>query len=284
MSANCFITYLPPAGKFHTDAYVENLRRNPTKCETITFSEVEEFNPRLKLKCSVELPELADVKHQNGINFGYNNLCFFLAWAFAWKMNFDHFIYGECDIRVKNPPDGHWDEVIFKQFFDDPRHLIVGGHMMLYNVFNSDQETARRATDLMTKWNPNMQGTQVERNKFIPCYGNKSQADGSGSCVCVNGAGAVYSVAGLRMLFPELQSPDDNMTKVSLAKKSQPFDFEIGKRIWEKFKADAFDVVGHLPCIFSSYGSVLSSEDERLEMLRSGRVVLTHQVKGNVIE
>jgi hypothetical protein len=66
-----------------------------------------------------------------------------------------------------------------------------------------------------------------------------------------------------------------------LAAQSFAWDFAIGDRLWQKMGHNAYDCVAHLDCIYSSYGDVLTSESDRLNMLRTGEAVLVHQVKSS---
>lgn len=291
----CVIAYLPPA-RFNTAAFLENLRRNPPANPLITFSDdpsltVEwAFPPTVRMKKSIELPELMDRQH------GVANLAFYLAFGQAWNWNFTHFLYAEADIRVRSVPIQTsattsvvmpWDEQLLCQFMDAQKEsegeLILAGSLMLDNPFGSDPETAQRARDLLAKWNPNLSSRDPkERNKPIVCRAQRGVKDNTSMVGC-NGAGAIYSVAGLRELFPEIKEHNDFATFVTLAKDSLPFDHEIGKRLWQRHKAGAFDRCAHLPGIFSSFQDQVSTEEERLSMLRSGACVLVHPIKSNTI-
>lgn len=282
--------YLPPP-RFNTLAFLENLKRNPPAHELVTFSDDPSFKPTVLMKRSIEIPSLKEKQH------GIANLAFYLAFGIAWKRGFTHFLYAEADIRVRSVPIQTssttsvampWDEQILCQFNEAQSEravpLIVGGHMMLHNPFKPDPETAQRANELLAKWNPKLTSGDVkERNREVPVYGARKRKAEEGSGVGCNGAGAIYSVEGLRTLFPEIKEPGDTATMVGLAG-GWPFDFETARRNWRMHKAGAFDRVAHLSCVFSIFGDTLSTEQERMDMLRSGQRVLIHQCKSEIAE
>jgi hypothetical protein len=57
---------------------------------------------------------------------------------------------------------------------------------------------------------------------------------------------------------------------------------EIGGRLWKVFAEDTFDFLGHLDTIYSGYGDILTTEEERMNLLRSGKVVAVHQIKSDI--
>jgi hypothetical protein len=188
----------------------------------------------------------------------------------AIKQGASHVLLVEDDVRVRGKG---WDEKIFAEFFNNPNPILIGGSVVVYNPSNSNLAALRRWEELIK--------SNTRRNFPIPTYGTKGAADGSGTAVFVNGAGGVYSIDAIKMLFPNLMTPGATF---DLAVNDCAWDFSIGFRIWEKFKEHAYDLVGMINCIFSGYGDVLTSELDRLQMLRSGDVCLVHQVKSKVVE
>lgn len=286
--------YLPPV-RFNTLAFLENLKRNPPAHELVTFSDTPDFNgfkPTVLLEVNKPIeetfPDLKDAKH------GFANFVFYLAFLKAWKSGFTHFVLLEADVRVSNrcgnyPDSLKWDGILLEQFKNAQAErnveLILGGSMMLENPFRADVETKDRALALLEKWNPNLGSRDPkERNKPIVCRAQRGSKDKTSMIGC-NGAGAIYSVAGLRSLFPEIKNfSGATETIATLAKDAMAYDFEIAKRLWQKHKAAAFDYCAHLSAEFSSFGDSVSTEEERMAMLRSGACVLIHPCKSNVVE
>lgn len=259
----CSITYLPPPTFGNSPSFLENLIRYPTLSPLVCFSDHDYGLDVIRLKAS---PEAA----KDGANpFAVNNACFFTALRIADRQGYDYFCYLESDCRVGKP---RWDAALFDEFFDDPRPLICGGSMVVYNPANSGPVGWQKWCELCNRHNGD------EKNRAIPTYGWKGAADASGSCVFVNGALGVYSVAWLKQLFPEVLK--DGQTLIE-AQRSKPWDLQIGLNIWEKFGVESYEVVGHMTSIFSSYGDVLTTEAQRVQWLREGRYVAVHQVKSN---
>lgn len=287
------IAYLPPetSGKFHTSSFLENLRKNPPRYPLVTFSEVADFKPNLQLKRSPEIPDLMRPNEQ-GLTFGVNNLIFMLAFGFAWRMGYSDMLYLEADVRVRGKD---WDVPIFESFYADPNPNYVSGTIACYNPCNTDRKFWLRYCELISRFNKGGKDTKAERNFPIATwgwkgdlppltFGSKGAANNTGSSVFVNGAGGIYSIGALRTLFPELQHHDDNETKVTLARDIAPWDMEIGKRLFTMFRDQVFDVVHHNPHVYSTYSDTITTEDERLAMLRAGAVNLIHQVKSPIME
>lgn len=195
--------------------------------------------------------------------WGINNLTYFTALRIAIRNGYTHILYLEADCRVGRK---EWDNVVFEEYFSQPQSLICGGTLVTYNPSCAGPEGFHRWNKLMEK--------NTRRNFPISCFGFKGAADSSGSSVFPNGALGIYDLAWMQKLF-ELSDSG------RLAAQCFAWDFEIGDRIWKLMGPKAYDCVAHLESIYSSYGDVLSSEHERLEMVRSGKVVACHQVKSS---
>jgi hypothetical protein len=193
------------------------------------------------------------------------------------KCGYSHFLYLEEDVRVRNTPDGgtgltglKWDEIIVGEFFRQPRHLIMGGNVMIYNIANLNRQLLQRYERFLEETKAN------GRWLPIPPYGWKPATNSEGACVFCNGAGTVFSCAGLNLLFPERKA---GMSDLRLAASCRAWDFSAGMRLSAKFPGDEFDLVGYLPSVCSQYGNVLSRVEEREQWLAEGRSVLIHQQK-----
>lgn len=259
----CTLAYIPPPNVGNAAVFVENLRKFPTAHPLVAYSDHDYGSEVIRLKGS---PELA---RDTANPFAINNACFYTGVRIADKQGYDYFCYLEADCRVGRK---HWDAAIFDEFFADPRALICGGSVVVYNPSNSGPVGFQKWCDLCALHNGS------EKNSRIPTYGWKGAADASGSCVFVNGALGVYSVAWMKLLFPELFEEGKSL---EVARKSKPWDLQIGLNLWSRFGADAYELVGHMSSMFSSYGDVLTTEQQRLDWLREGRYVAIHQVKSS---
>lgn len=290
--------YLPPnSGRFNTNAFLENLRRNPPKYPLVTISERAEFNPTIKIKNSPAVPGMTGVVDASGNCFAIHNLVWIYAMCFAWRDGVSHVLYLEEDCRASG---ADWDEAIFNEYLSEQPDALISGTMAVYNPANTNREFWLRYCQLISKYNEGDRtaddATVKDRNfpiatygwkgKTLPpvAFGNKSQAEKSGSALFVNGAGGIYSIAGFRELFPEITRWDDKNAKFNFATKTGAWDANIGKRVSDKYRERSFDMVHHNPKVYSVFGNAITTEEERLAMLRSGTVRLVHSVKGNVVE
>jgi len=68
---------------------------------------------------------------------------------------------------------------------------------------------------------------------------------------------------------------------IETAQKIRTFDYEIGIRLWGDFKEKVYEKVVQLNSMWSAYGNILSTENERRDLLTEGKVVAVHQIKSN---
>lgn len=281
-------------------AFVENIRQFRTAYPLILFSDGNWADT-----IRIPNPELAvnkEAKLKNGQTntFALNNLIFFTALRIAHHRGFTHMIYLEADCRVGCHD---WDAVLFDSHFKSPEPVVCSGSVVIFNPCNAGREAMNRWMDFITK-------TNTRRNYPCPTYGFGGQSLNVGSAVFVNGALGVYDLRWINSFFPEaLQGPStpilseavpvsdsdswsqrlgrggvtQGQGSVQAAEQTFAWDFAIGFELWKRFGVHAYDNVGHNPKVFSSFGDVISSEAERMEMLRNGEVVATHQIKSSAL-
>lgn len=280
------IVYLPSPtdSRFHTQAFLKNLRANPPAGDLILFSDhVQPDAPEcIRLKGTVELESLKNAKIQRPgtgeittNKAAINNLVFLTALRIVERQGYTHYCYLEEDVRVRNH-DEAWDTRVFKEFFEQSRHLIAAGSIVIYNPANHDRVTLERFERFVTE-------TKAAGRKMpLPVYGWLSAQSGQGVCAFTNGAGSIFSVAGLKMLFPERITPENEGGKSDpdIAAGNWAWDLTIGSRLFNKFKGDIYELLGYLPSVYSTYGDVLSSQEERLALLDQG-FAITHQIKSD---
>lgn len=293
----CCVAYIPPPSISYAEAFLRNITKFKPKHDLILYSE----HPWPGVKGLAGTPEaIKNERDRQGRakEFALSNLVFYTGMGLANAGDYTHALYVEADSRVGCE---HWDERIFAEYLKQPIPQIIGGSVVLQNPANSGIDGQRRADELIRK--------NTRRNFPIPIYGNKGALDNSGSCVFCNGSGTVIDLAWYKLLFteeersPEVQDAPrghqfglqrrsqsvyvengnggaNGFWAMKLARESRPWDVELGTRIWQKFGADAYDVIANLSTVYSSYGDVLTKEAERLAMLKNG-VALVHQVKSN---
>lgn len=254
--------YVPPPKFGGAQTFYDNVRKFPTTYELILFSE-HDWPGALKLKGSPEQVKGATFPNGKVNPFSIHNLLWLTALRICRERGVTHMLYLEADCRVGRD---HWDAVVFDEFFSAGRPLICGGSLAVYNPCNYSPEAARRWAQLVSR--------NIKRNFPIPTYGWLGAADKQPSCIFANGALAIYEVAWMARYF-------DLDNSAGIAVQGTAYDMMVGSLIWKDFEEDAYEVVGHLESVFSGYGDVLTTEADRMKMLRDGQCVAVHQVKSN---
>lgn len=255
------VGYAPPPHIEAATAFYENLKQFPTKHETILFSDWA-WDRVVPLKKSPEEIYKPEQKASWPHKFALNNLLFFQGMMMALKSGMSHVIYLESDCRVGRK---HWDDVMFDEFFSLGKNLILGGTVVCYNPCNWNRAASDRWQKLVSE--------NTSKNMPVATYGWKSAQERQSPCVFTNGALSVIDMAWIRELFRF----EDGC--VSLSEHPCPWDFRLGLEIGERFFEEAYDVVGMLTSVYSSFGDVITSQQDRQDMLTSGKVVAVHQIK-----
>lgn len=258
----CALAYLPPKAFGCSKVFAENLDQFPTKYDLLTYSESEDWPGAVRLKGNPEQVKNTTFQDGRPNPFAINNLVFFTGVRIAQSKGYTHFIYLESDCRVGRKD---WDEVIFEEYFNLGKPTLAAGTLACYNPNNFSLLAAKRWAELVSK--------NISRNVPIATYGWKGAAEKFPCCVFPNGALGVYDLAWMGQLF------DLNNT-MDVAKCHTAWDMAFGVNIWKLFEEDSYEVLGMLQSVFSSYGDVLTTEEQRLQWLREGKFVAVHQVKG----
>lgn len=253
------LAYVPPHDRFNPKVFVENIRRFKPATELVLFS--DNWPDTVKIGQPDDIRKAATAQNPQQ-KWSLNNILFFTALRIAVRNEYSHIIYVEADSRVGC--DG-WDGMIFDEFFKHPG-AIVGGSMVCYNPANHSLEATERWVKAVS--------VNSRKNFPIPTYGWKGAADKVDPCVFVNGSLGVYDVGWMKKLF----NLDDSAREALV---STAWDMEVGVRLWPHLGVQTYDFIAHLTCMFSSYGEILTTEEQRLEMLRSGKVCAVHQVKSD---
>lgn len=289
------VAYLPPPSLPYAAPFLRNIRAHRNKHDLLLFSDCDWPDVK-RIKGSPEC-----VKGHT--SFAVSNLIFYTGMSLAEQAGATHVLYVEADSRVFGDA---WDAKIFDEFLQRPRvPAIIGGSVAVHNPCNAGREAALRWEELVAS---NVRKNfPIATHIHVPvlAFGNKGSADKADSCVFCYGSGTVIDMQWYKLLFseaerrPELQedtgghqfgmttrrevpqADPEGFAFAQLAKNTRPWDLELGIRIWSRFGPDSYDVIANLPSVFSSYGSVITSEEERLGMLRDGSRSLIHQCKSN---
>lgn len=301
------LCYLPPPvvnnRPFFSDVFLRNLTQNPPETELILYSD-HPWPGALSLKASPDalVPHDHNFTLPNGARntFALNNLVFFAGLKIAKERGLSHILYLESDCRVKGK---HWDAKLWNQFFKHPLPAVCGGTPVVYNASNAGPLALARWLDYANR--NTRRNFPIKTILPVPpaIYGFRGASERDDTCVFVNGAGGIYDVQWMTTFFPEAVNDPTSVQQVDntrpngfwanrLAAPSPPpvvvtagathaWDFAIGQEIWKRFKEDSYDLVVNLPAEYSSYGDVITTEQDRLQMLRDGSCVLVHQVKSD---
>lgn len=277
MNKLCVVGYLPSPSdaRFNTRSFLANIKANPPTGDVLFYSDHPQPDWPNVIPLRKNIDTLDQLKHATITRPGasepspnraaFNNAIFLTGLRIAESKGITHMLYVETDVRVRG---AGWDQKIFGEFFNSPRHLIAAGSIMAFNVANESIEALKRFYRFVDET------AARGRRMPIPPFGWLSAASNKGSVVFTNGAGSVYSIQGLRLLFP----PDEEKTDIALAARIPAWDFETGHRLWRKFGVGSYELLDNLPSVFSAYGDVLSTPESRLAMLNDG-YSLVHQIK-----
>lgn len=265
------LLYLPPPNGYASAVpFLKNLQKYPPKHELLIYSEHDYGLPNMvKLKVS---PEVIKTQHPRAIypskgqvDHRISNLVFLTGLQLAREKKFSHVIYLEADCRVGR---ACWDEVMFQEYFAFEKPQIVAGSLAFYNPASYSPLALKRWQDVVVK--------NTARNFPCPTYGWSGSSTRHPTCVFANGALSVLDMEWMQKFF-KLESAFKEASD-DLA----PFDMQIGMKVWDLFAEQSYDYVGQLHSVFSGYGNLVNTEQDRVEWLRSGAIVGAHQIKSAV--
>lgn len=260
------LCYVAPPSLVKSKSFFENLRNFPAKHELIVYSDHNysaEWMGCYKLNGNVEIAKTTANR------MAVQNLIFFTGIRIAASRGFTHVLILEHDCRVG--VDG-WDDVIWQEFISKNRGGLMGGSMFVMNPCSFNRKAAEKFEEFSAK-------DRKKRLVPISVYGSNNASERRDSCVFPNGAFAIYRMDWLLKTFPEITGSPQQY--ISLAQTVRTWDQEIGMRLWSQFNEDSYDKVVSLESIYSGYGDVLSSEEERKQWLQKGRVAGIHQIKSH---
>lgn len=265
------IAYLPPNDpRFHTQAFIENLRENPVRNDLILFTDgelVRQKASELFKKADVLLISPPDkiLTNTHSRPFNISNILFLTALKIVGvklkARGYTHFLYLESDCRVRGT---HWDDLIWTEFQTLPGETspLVAGSLVVYNPARSGEEGMVRFDTL--------RASNTKSNFPVSAFRSSTDID---PCIMAMGAGAIYDIEAMLNLFAPFKDT------LHLAQKFCAFDLEVGKRIWKTHGPRSYDRVRKLETIYSGHGDRVTTLEERKELLLSGKVCLVHQVK-----
>lgn len=256
----CTVGYVPPPSVGHPEAFLRHLARRRTT-NLILFSD-HSWPGVLKLQRSLSGITGTFPNGQSN-KFAIPNAIFFTGVRIAMSQGYTHMITIESDCRVGCDD---WDQRIWEEYFGLGKPVVAAGTLVCYNPANHSPSALRRWRDLIRR--------NTHKNFPVATYGWLG-AGVTGPCaVFPNGALAVYDLAWLCRLF-DMENTLKWCTSITA------WDMAIGTTLWERVGEAAYDYVGMLETVFSGYGNLVTTQDERRRMLINGEVVAYHQEKGD---
>jgi len=256
------LLYLPPPRVPHTQVFWDHFLSLKTRTELILYSEHPWPGSR-RLKADPE--QFKGARFPNGeLNkFALPNATFFTGLRIAMLEGFSHVLVVEPDCRFARD---FWDVEIWDEYFGLGFPAIAAGTLATYNPCNFSPAAARKWESLVQR--------NLRKNFPIATYGWVGAGVKAPSYVFPNGALAVYDVEWMKRFFDLHQT-------MQFATSVTAWDMAIGIKVWEQFAEESYDVLGHLNCIYSGYGDIVSTEDERRALLTARKVCAVHQIKSD---
>ena len=249
------LAYVPNIPRLFPDSFLRNMRAYKTEYPVIFYSCSKQEGMEL-------IPDPTPIKSSKN-KVAIHNLVFLAGLKIAQDKGIKRFLYMELDTRVGCD---YWDKLMFDEA-EQHRDMFVAGTPACYN-YKAMTPAHRAYTDEYLSNFKNESSFEVAHfpAKTIRPLG----------CVFIMGSGAIYNCDVMSDLFMGYERDAQNK-----ASKTPAFDLFIGLRCVQLFGVKAANKLPYLTKSFSTYSNKLTTEKERIEMLKSGRAALIHQVKSN---
>lgn len=251
------VAYLPPRGKLFSDAFAANIGQFKSRYPIYFISDDGNWKPsRL-----IDDPEKIGTRPKWAIN----NWLFLKSLQLARDVGLEYMIYLEADSRVGCDD---WDGALLDEMFARyPSGIDCAGSPVCWDVTSGGREFAKRVIE---------DACEYQKAGGLPAsfHGGKHPHDTSGSCYYPNGSCAIYRMQDMLKLFAGF-----DRDIIGNARILQPWDMEIGRRLWFNYGPNCVSHVGWLAKAYSGFGNSITTEAERWQMLKDGRKVAVHQIK-----
>jgi len=251
--------YCPPRGVLNSDAFYENITKAKAHHPLFLFSDDARWNPSQL----IQWPEFSGKRP----GWTINNFLFFKALEIARAAKLDYYIFLESDSRVFGEA---WDDIVFTEYFQRyPNGIACAGTPVCWDVCSGGREFAKKVI---------AEAFAFQTATGIPMsfFSGKNPMDCSGAAYYPNGSLAVYQTEALLKIFAGF-----DLDIVSYSRRITAFDLALGRALWNYHGPKAVDHVGWLSSCYSAYGNCVTTEAERLQMLRDGRMAAIHQCKSD---
>ena len=254
------LAYYPPSRIPTSEAFRQNIRRFKTKYPVILYSDTPDQDDVRR----IENPERYA---KAGKPFAISNFCWLKALQIAVQEKIDWLIYMEADCRV----NGHeWDAHLMDEFstFDK---AACGGTPVCWHLNRGGRILTIRLIEYIAEYQSHA-GIPMAMHGALGGLGRHPMQ--VQPCLYPNGAAAVYNVELMLKMFPDYMNSGS-------ASQTTAWDMHIGYMLHNYFGDQLCDMVAPLVTVFSGYGDEILTERERQDWLSTGRVIASHQHKGD---
>lgn len=255
------LSYIPTKASLNATAYLENLSAFKSRHPVIFYSDGPVGG------CDFRMPNAEVLKgHKNKV--AINNFIFLHAYLIAKAQGINRFLFMETDVRVAGDD---WDGKIFDEAnaYDS---MVCAGTPCVWNATQLDPAT-REAV------NRHVSAYRSATGFGLPAFHSRTrefQTRPGNCCLFIMGAGAVYDTEALERILSKCH---DN--PMAFACQIQAFDLHIGLWCNRVYGSDCVRKLPWLRSMWSGYKDKGFSQEERVELLKSGKVGLVHQFKTN---
>lgn len=250
----------------HAEAFFANLKNFPPKHELIVYSE-HNWSDQWPMVYKLNAPLSVAKTEKN--RMAIYNLVFFAGLRIAAMKRFTHIMVLEIDCRVNI---AGWDDIIWNEFLGKNPNAISGGTLIVFNPCSFNKKASENFESLLVS---------SKQNRLLPMsvFGTSAPAQHRDSCVFATGAFSIHRMDWLLKTFPEVLGTPKQY--IELAQSIKSWDYEIGTRLWKEFKEESYNNIVNLESVYSGYGNLACSEEERKQWLSEKMVVGIHQIKSN---
>lgn len=253
--STAILAYVPNLPRLYPGSFLRNIRAFKTESPVILYSCSKQDGME-------EIPDPTPIKLSKN-KVAIHNLVFLAGVRIAQRENIKRFIYLEMDCRVGRD---YWDREMFNEAAQH-KDMFVAGTPACYNQ--------PAMTPMQKAFISEYIGRYTDASgRTVPVFPAKTKRPIG--CVFIMGAGAVYNTSVMADLFMGFER-DIN----SKAKNVPAFDLFVGMRCVQLFGPRATNKLPFLTCSYSTYSNKFNTERDRIEMLKSGKACLIHQVKSD---
>ena len=249
------LCYVPKIDRLNYAAFLRNIRAYKSTYPIIFYSDEPEEGWHT-------INDPSPVK-KSANRVGIQNLAFLEGLRIAEQHKLTRFIYLELDCRVCR--DG-WDADVFAEA-EQYKDMFVSGTPARYNM--------DKATPAQSAYIKEYTDSYTDATGFkVPSF--KAKLGRPLGCLFIMGGGACFNAAVTSELFMGYER-----AVMEKAVKAPAFDLFIGLRACQLFKEKAVTKLPFLTSVFSTYSNQINTEKQRIEMAKSGRWSILHQIKSS---